>query len=158
PYPFRYSIVDLGTFGGTITRAYSINTLGNVVGYSTLPSGVGCYERPFYYHGGIVEDLENKVHLCISAAFAINDHGVMVIGVTNGGTMHLWDGATLRDLGMLPGDISSWGLGINNSGHVAGYSTLSCSVNCVTHAVWFDGATLRSIGNLGGTRNDALAI
>lgn len=86
-----YTIIDLGTLGGTASRGYGINASGQVVGYSYL-TGVSV-TRAFLYDGGSMQDLSVLVD-CVSAgwsylesATAINDNGdITGYGYINGVT------------------------------------------------------------------------
>src|SRR5437870_668081 len=49
-----YHITDLGTLGGTMSHAFSVNIHGDVVGSSTIDAGT---EHAFLYHNGTMIDL-----------------------------------------------------------------------------------------------------
>jgi probable HAF family extracellular repeat protein len=105
---------DLGTLGGSHSEAYSINSSGQVSGYSqTTGSG---------------------------------DHAVV------------WTDGNMTDVGALLGGSlpNSYGLSINEAGHVAGLA-YNNSFN-TEHAFFYDGTTAVDIGDLGGNGASALSI
>jgi probable HAF family extracellular repeat protein len=70
----------LGTLGGTNSGAYSINSLGRVVGFSDLPGAAGT--AAFLYYDGILADLNTRIDpnsgWRLLAAYGINDTGQIV--------------------------------------------------------------------------------
>src|SRR5262245_37692865 len=51
----EYTIVDLGTLGGTIVRPYDMNSGGQVTGEAYVPGNVDSHA--FVYSGGLLQDL-----------------------------------------------------------------------------------------------------
>ena len=78
-HAFRYAgtMSDLGTLGGSESRARAINSAGDIVGFSATPSD-------FAYHaflvpaGGSMMDLGTIAGYNNSSAYGINDAGVIV--------------------------------------------------------------------------------
>jgi probable HAF family extracellular repeat protein len=127
PVP-AYTVVDLGTLGGTGIYEYSfstgINNLGQVIGNSRISTG---QHRAFRTgpNLGINPSTDNLGTLGgnDSFAFGINEHG-QVVGWSNvlTGWVHAfyWDGA-LVDLGTLGGPMSA-ATAINERGQVVGWA------------------------------------
>src|SRR5438445_5476000 len=70
-----YSIVDLGTLGGTQSFAADINGLGQVVGRSSLPGDTATHA--FLYSKGVMTDL-GTLGGSYSTALSINAIGDVV--------------------------------------------------------------------------------
>ena len=80
-----YSVIDLGTLGGTISHADDINASGQVVGWSARSSGI---EHAFLWQNGIMTDL-GTLGGSYSTANGINDVGQIVGSAgTADGTAH----------------------------------------------------------------------
>lgn len=130
---------SIGTLGGTNSRAFSLNNLGQVVGTSDYTYGGRAFS--WTLDGGIVDrgNLNPDYRLAFGGANDINDDGTFV------GTMYnLFDpfravmagpGEKVRDIA-LAGRTDSEALAINNSGVMVGYSTIGLNPE---HAVIFDG-------------------
>jgi probable HAF family extracellular repeat protein len=109
--------------GDKAGQAFSINQFGNVVGYSSGPSGIRAF---LWMRGsGAVQNLGTLPGGSASKARDINDSN-MVVGTVrsaSGDRAVLWTKVgNVRDLGTLPGDTSSEATAINNAGDVVGYS------------------------------------
>ena len=116
---------DLGTLGGRLSFATGINDAGQVVGQSSGPNDSGGYA--FVWQNGTMSSL-GTLGGCSSTAYAINGVGD-IAGISDttgncGALSHafLRKGAVTRDLGTLPGDTFSKGLGVNASDQVVGIS------------------------------------
>jgi uncharacterized membrane protein len=74
----RYRIIDLGTLGGTFSRARSINNRGEIAGESLMSDDADV--TAFYWRGGEMRQIAPYVFgsLGSSSGFAINDDGVIV--------------------------------------------------------------------------------
>lgn len=133
--PLTYTITDLGTLGGTVSKAYGINDSGQVVGYSHITSGMP--HHAFLYDGTIMQDL-GTLGGTYSYALGINNSG-QVVGeskTTGDAAVHtfLYDGGTMYDLSDLFLG-SGWTVNngvqcINDAGQIAGYGL----INGQTHA------------------------
>src|SRR4051812_47082445 len=75
PAQSRYSIADLGTFGGTETYALGINGYGQVVGYGKAAASTA--NHAFVYSNGILSDLAT-LGGSSAVAYGINDSGMIV--------------------------------------------------------------------------------
>jgi probable HAF family extracellular repeat protein len=99
-------------------------------------------------------------------AFAINDAG-QVVGTSSidssGNTRAtLWQGSSVKDLGILPGYRSSKATAINSAGAAAGVGISSAAVdiegNPIDHALLFSNGSVIDLGTLGGSSSVANGI
>ena len=70
-----YQVTDLGTFGGTGSRANAINSAGDVVGYATVANGD---QHAFLYHAGVMQDL-GMLGGVKALAMSVNDNGDVLV-------------------------------------------------------------------------------
>ena len=173
PPPPQYTVTDLGSLGWVAAIGTGINATGQISGYvsnsvrvhltgyraakwTSTPgqiifdlSGIGSFESYFGYD---------------SQAHDINDAGQLagasrIVGAPNpsDNPYHAvrWNGVTPTDLGTL-GGTESFGLAINASGQVAGYSQIAG--NAAYRAVVWTGTTATALGTLGGTNSEAWDI
>jgi probable HAF family extracellular repeat protein len=118
-------IQDLGTLGGSNSRAIDINASGQVIGASQIAGDAATHFFLWSVGGGMV-DLNTTVNAEITSVVEINDAG-QIIGTykTGGPRAFLYTpGTGLRDLGTLGG---SWSAptGLNNKGDVVGLSSIA---------------------------------
>ena len=130
----RYTITDLGTFGGDISKAYGLNDLGQVVGMSYLATGE---QRAFRWDPnetngttGTMIDLGTLPGNTNSGASGINNSGYVAGDASDGvkTTSFIHDGnemvALSLPLGYDPNDIrGTSGKSINEKGQIAGHLT-----------------------------------
>ncbi len=156
---FRYSqgtLTDLGTLGGTTGEGRSINSSGQIAGYSTN----AVTYRAFMTDGDTLIDI-GDLGGGSSDAYGINDSG-QVVGASYlaNGEIHpfLFSKGTMTDLGTLgshhPGDWNS-AQGINKFGVVVGTS-YDGSGNFFGF-MWSNGK-IHKMGTLGGPWSQAYAI
>jgi probable HAF family extracellular repeat protein len=142
-----FSVVDLGTLGGTNSLANAINNRLQVVGASADASGVG---HAFLWENGTMQDLGLLPGGTSAFASDINDRG-QIVGYGNTAVdqfqVHaiLWDGGAVIDLGTLPGGSVSVANAINARGQVVGTSQ---SADGQIHAVLWDRGALIDLGTL----------
>jgi probable HAF family extracellular repeat protein len=158
--------VDLGVLPGQVySRANGINTAGQVVGFSGVQQD-GSESHAFLWsrQTGLIDI--GTLGGAYAQAYAINDAGYVTgasqtqgMGpmVTTHAFIYRAPNAPYRrysrmvDLGVL-GGVSSYGMAINSSNHVVGYSTITTSDDRV-HAFLHDGAKMIDLGSLGGPGN-----
>ena len=147
-----YTVTDLGTLHAGSARVHGVNNSGQAVGASGHPHGADTHAFFWQKQGGI-RDLGTLPGGDYSAAYAINDSGV-VVGTSNTSiTTHAFSWTTakgLSDLGTLPGANASSALAINNHGQIAGSSG--------GHAALWSGGAIQDLGTLGGATSEAHGI
>jgi probable HAF family extracellular repeat protein len=147
----EYTIIDLGTLGGTSSIATGINDLGEVVGYSSLPN---LQDHAFLYSAGQIKDL-GTLGGGNSAAFGINNSSE-VVGDSETTVSAELDASTYSNMSLsslLPNGIAR---GVNDSGQIVGdYSPPGSSG---THAFLFSSGSPSDLGTLGGNNSNAYAI
>jgi probable HAF family extracellular repeat protein len=150
-----YTVVDIGTLGGSYSLAYAINNAGQITGYSSTTGDT--FEHAFLYSGGMMTDL-GTVGGRNSYGYGINNAG-QVTGyswTTGNATDHafLSTGGLMTDLGTLGGS-SSRGFGINNIGQVTGKSFTTG--DATYSGFLYSGGPMTNIGILANGRdiNDA---
>jgi probable HAF family extracellular repeat protein len=135
PAATMYTVVDLGSLGGTSSVAYRINGTGSVVGWSSDPlnDNHAFSTAP----ANSLHDL-NLSSASSSYAYDINGSGQVVGTSYIGGVAHgtVWTGSGATDLGA-----NTFGLSINSSGEVAGGNG---------HAFVFANGTFQDLGTLAG--------
>ena len=118
-----YFITDLGTLGGTESRAFGINNSGRVVGDST-PLGTTS-RHPFIWHEGTMTDI-GTLGGSQGDAIAVNGVDYAVGASQTSGDTHAYIWSAVfgkRDLGTLNGGTSvAWDA--NNSSKVVGTSEI----------------------------------
>ena len=147
-----YTVTDLGTLHAGSARIHGVNESGQAVGASGHPHGADTHAFFWQKQGGI-RDLGTLPGGDYSAAFAINDSGV-VVGTSNTSTStraFTWTLTHgLSDLGTLPGANASSALAINNQGQIVGSSG--------EHAALWSAGTVQDLGTLGGVTSEAHGI
>jgi probable HAF family extracellular repeat protein len=159
----RYTVTEIGTFGGPSSEAWGINNPGQVVGRAELPpdSGGNVYYHAFLFQGGVMTDLGTIQPGCNpgnsnSWAFDINDAG-QVAGRTCSNSRDprafRWSGGVMVDLGTLGGTLSQ-ARGINDAGDVVG--TAAMPLDGATHAFVYRNNVMQDLGTIdGGQHSEA---
>ena len=156
-----YSLINIGTLGGTYSEASGINDSGQVVGYSTIVGNA--INHAFLYSANAMTDLGaldvgTNSPANNSSASGINARG-QIAGTSNifdNSASHavLYSRSGITDLGTL-GGFYSRGMGINSSGQVVG---VSFTADSVEHAFLYSGDVMTDLGTLGGTESSASDI
>jgi probable HAF family extracellular repeat protein len=147
-----YTATDLGTLHAGSARIHGVNESGQAAGASGHPHGADTHAFFWQKQGGI-RDLGTLSGGDYSAAYAINNSGVVVGTSNTATTMHAfsWTPAQgLTDLGTLPGANASSALAINNQGQIVGSSG--------DHAALWSGGSIQDLGTLGGATSEAHGI
>ena len=136
----QYTVIDLGTLGGSYSYATQINASGQVVGFAEAAIG----QFPFLYSGGKMINLGGGGG---SIAFGINDSG-LVVGFFGPFHAFLYSGGNMQDLGTLYGDTGfSSAEGINATNQIVGESTYN-SEGDAFHAFLYSGGNMTDLGAL----------
>jgi probable HAF family extracellular repeat protein len=154
------NLVPLGTLGGSISIAKSINGLGHVTGYSTLADG---HYRGFLWSDGAMTpigtlggdysspaaiDADGRI---VGSSYGLDEdeHGfVWTPDVPNGTT------GSMVDLGTLGGEYSA-ALGLGPRGAVVGFAYTP--QGAFRAFLWQDGV-MTDLGTLGGSYAKAFAV
>jgi probable HAF family extracellular repeat protein len=155
-HAFLYSsgvLQDLGTLGGSFSKAWGINDSGSIVGQAEGSDGAS---RPFLYDGNTMAALTPQP----GRALAISSNGKVTGSFspgTGGSDVFLYDGA-LTNLGSLPGASSDSGAGlaINGNGDIVGEAAVSNDGQ--THAFIYSQGKMTDLGALGLTNAGATGI
>jgi probable HAF family extracellular repeat protein len=116
-------IRDLGTIGGTNSRANALNSEGLVVG-SAYPAGHVVLGQAFLHDGYSMRPLPLPSGTIYSGATGVNDVGQVAgsVPINGHGRAVVWDNGVMKNLGVLPGRDESEASGINLAGDVVGTS------------------------------------
>src|SRR5579871_1321416 len=101
PVQARYSIIDLGTLGGSDSFAFGINNRGEIVGMADLKL---YSSHAFLWKQGRMHDLGSLPSYAYSEAYAINDKDEIVGNATAGGREPgptravIWEHGKIREL------------------------------------------------------------
>jgi probable HAF family extracellular repeat protein len=153
PAGARYSAVDLGTLGGTVSEGAGISHPGVISGFASTAAGV--VDAAVWRHGQIV-DL-GTLGGTSAVAIDVNPRGQAVGFSTNSAGVvrgFLWDDATLSDLGTLGGPIGRANR-INARGEIVGFSSTAAGPIHATR--WYHDSTT-DLGTFGGSFSLAAGI
>ncbi|MBC7929317.1 MAG: hypothetical protein H7Z38_02020 [Rubrivivax sp.] len=121
-----YTVTDLGTLGGTQSKAHGIDNCGRVVGESPTANSSG-NPHPFFWSDGQLTDIEPFVGGSSGSAQALNGVGFAAGHASDAaGNTHpfIWSSANGQktDLGTLSGGSIAVGNDINDSNQIVGVS------------------------------------
>ena len=180
-----HRIQNLGTFGGSVSEAVSVNNLGQVVGGATnktadqYAAGLGpCWSlncwpsatqwRAFLWQNGAMTDLGTLGTGDDAVAGLVNSHG-QVAGISYTNTTpnqttgiptqdpFFWEqGNAMADTGTLGGTLG-YPTSLNNKGQVVGQSNLAGDKKYHPF-LWAKGTTMQDLGTLGGDSGTATSI
>jgi probable HAF family extracellular repeat protein len=159
-------MTNLGTLGGYQSLATSVNDVGEVVGFSTVPGPIDPYSflgqsiHTYYWHNGKMQDVGTLGGPDALAAIAHELQGIVfgssftnnIPNPTTGvPTYHpfLWKDGHMQDLGTLGGTLCCQESVVANSrGQLASDSTLAGDLT--SHPFLWDKGKLIDLGTLGG--------
>jgi len=165
PYVFDGMWNDLGTLGGQEGLCADVNSQGFAVGKATTDGGL---TRAFLWTPGGTDGVAGNPQMkdlgtlggSYSEAYSVNSSGQISGYAQTKLADHAFiiSNGTMTDIGSMLGAglINSYGLSINDSGHVAGIAYNSTFAT--PHAFYYDGVAAKDIGTLGGVKASALAI
>jgi probable HAF family extracellular repeat protein len=147
---------DLGTLGGSASRAMSINETGQIAGWADTNGGRRAFlwlPEPAYDLPAGMNDLG---HLGggTSQAYDVNNAG-QVVGMSQssgGNRAFLWEQGSMTNLGTLGGTFSL-AYGVNGSGQVVGESRIENDDDY--HPFLWEGGAMIALATLGGGPDSA---
>jgi probable HAF family extracellular repeat protein len=150
-----YTLISLGTLGGTGSAGFGINVRAQAVGASTTAAGAA---HAYLWENGTITDL-GTLGGSESVAFGINNGGQVVGASYTAGNAarhaFLWDKGRMTDLGTLGGSIAI-AYAINNQGQVVGEALPGGAV--ANHAFLWENGKMTDLGTLGGLSSAAVSI
>ncbi len=149
----KFQVIDLGTLGGNVSKAYGINEKGQVIGVSYTSAA---NDHAFLWSNGFMQDL-GTLGGNVSMARGINNHGEVVgLSLTGSGFIRafIWSNSIMSSLGTLGGN-HSWAFGINDNRKVVGYSKMADGTE---NAFSWSNGSLSNLGTLGEPYSRAYAI
>jgi probable HAF family extracellular repeat protein len=151
----QYTVLDLGTLGGTGGNSYGVNNSGQVTGVAVTSAGQG--HAFLWTPGQGMIDLGTLEGSTTSRGSAVNASG-QVTGFSGSHAFRWTPESGMLDLGTLGG--SSNGTGINGSGYVSGYSyTATNNFPTTKRAIlWTEATGMMNLGTLGGTHSEGYGI
>ena len=143
----QYSVLDLGTLGGTRSFGYAVNASGQVAGYSYIEYNTAWHA--VRWTGTTPQDL--GIVGGPGDSFSINASG-QIAGRVSGNAIR-WTGTTEEILDSLGGS-QSRATSINDAGQVTGFSLLAGDTP--QHAVRWTGTAATDLG--GGNQSGGMGI
>lgn len=152
-----YTVIDLGTLGGSESKALGISNTGTIVGHSINALG---FKVPFVWKAGVMNGTIGTFGGNTGTADSINEIGYVVGAADNVTTPlpFIWsDIFGKKDLGSLGGASAAYD--INNAHQIVGQSDIAAGGNLINRAfVWDVSNGMRQIATLGGSSNAAFGI
>jgi probable HAF family extracellular repeat protein len=142
-FVFRDGITTaLDTLGGSDSRAYGINDLGQIIGGSFLPGNHASHA--FCFDGITMTDLGTLGGDTSVAQHINNRSDIVGSSEDQHGKRRAFlinsDGPEMRDLGTLPGGTEAWAVGVNDTGWIVG--TTAFPDGHVSACIWRDGIVM----------------
>jgi probable HAF family extracellular repeat protein len=152
-----YTVIDLGTLGGSESKAFGISNSGTIVGNSINALG---FRVPFVWKAGVMNGTIGTFGGNNGTSDAVNEIGYVVGAADNATTPSpfIWsDIFGKKDLGSLGGASAAYD--INNANQIVGQSDIAAGGNLINRAfVWDVLNGIRQIATLGGSSNAAFGI
>jgi probable HAF family extracellular repeat protein len=150
----QYSLIDLGTLGGTFSTGNGINAGGEVTGAANLAGDLQYHA--FLYSNGSMRDLgtlggTDSTGLGVNAGAEVTGEAFTGLGFH----AFLYSNGSMRDLGTF-GGTDSGGFGINAGGEVTGEALLAG--NGQVHAFLYSNGSMRDLGTLGGLDSSGFGV
>jgi probable HAF family extracellular repeat protein len=161
------ALTELGTLGGPLSFGYGVNSSGQVVGLSSLPTPT---QRAFIWQSGVMTNLGDPTgdSNLYSAAFAINTAGDVAGYENQPGGVHpiIWKGGThagatvLSSLACQLTFCAAQVLALNDAGQAAGFGTgpfvtgPAGSYYATQAVMWDANGQATGLGSLGNYVND----
>jgi probable HAF family extracellular repeat protein len=159
-------ILNLGTLGGNESYAWSVNNLGQVVGFAlnTTPDQSqgnvfawgATQAHAFLWQNGQMQDL-GTLGGPDSDALVINERGQITgMSMTSSGAVDpfLWKNGKMINLGTLGGTYGYPNM-INARGQIVGFSDILGDIPGQGHAFLWENGVLKDLKTLGGTASEA---
>ncbi len=153
-----YTIINLGSLGGTASVPVEVNNHGEVIGYSFTANNAAAHA--FVFSHGRMTDL-GTLGGTISGATGINDRGT-VVGLSNvapGNSQvdaFVERGGKLTDLGPLNPAFAEGGMiSINSGGAISGLSAGGYDALIHRHGINIDLGSLAGLGSIAQDINDS---
>lgn len=153
-----YSLIDLGTLGGTQSIAYGINNIGQITGVSNTLGNA--QDHAFMWSNGIMSDLGVGNGGSFSWGKGINDSGQIAVTTNNSSgysSVALWNGVALTEPSWVNSVFLSESMAINNSGAIVG-DYLANSSQGYGRAFLSSNGNFYDLGTLGGYASVATSI
>jgi probable HAF family extracellular repeat protein len=153
----EYTIIDLGTLGGSWSYAGGLNEECHIVGISAVYNSA---QHAFVWICDTMTDMGTPEGFLVSGAVNVNDNG-QVAGYANGQYQsqyaYLWEDGNWTYLGTLPDLDYSAPYDINNLGQIVGHSFMLGPGGGSLAWIYEDG-DMSELGTLGGDRSTAFGI
>ena len=147
-----FTVTDIGTLGGAVSKAVAVDGAGRVVGVSTTESGAA---RAFVWEDGVIQPLPSPDADAIQVT-AVNEAGAVVGAALRDSTSEAFlitaAGASTA-LGTLGGPFSA-AYDINRAGDVVGAAATASQAH---HAFQWAG-TMTDLGTFGAAHSEAFGI
>lgn len=155
PPTLTYSVIDLGTLGGSSSVALGVNDHGQVVGSADTSQGL---RHAYLWENGVMTDLGTLgFPTAQSEAWDINNHGVVVgnVGTGDPNKAFIWENGIQTEIG--PPQVLKSAYGINDAKQVVGQFIVPAGGGD-RHAFLWQNGTMTDLGTLGGTYSIAWDI
>lgn len=169
-----YTVIDLGTLGGTFSDAIGLNANTEIVGGSTLAGDMVFHG--FVWRGGALTDIgtlggPNSVAFAINGADQVvgisettstSGNPILCFSTTQGCRPFVWQNGAFTELPTLGGN-NGGAVAINSHGLVGGAAEIApvdpnTGFRIAHSALWRKGAVVADLGTLGGFNSVVQAL